>query len=965
MLTTTVLTRQDGAQLASYYEDAADDYYAKEGEASAWQGKAAEALKLSGPVDPRDFRMMLDGHIALGVYARAASNRHDSKERLGIDLTFSAPKSVSIQAFLGGDERIIVAHDRAVARALEHTEERAQARAKIGGRSQTETTSNLAIAKWRHETSREQDPQLHTHAVVMNFTRRSDGQWRALKNDEIVKSTKYLGAVYRTELATELQKIGYELRHDPGGTFELAHISRQQVEAFSRRSKQVEANLSERGLDRDSATAGQKQVAALSTREKKASVDRDALFRSWRERAKEAGISFDKPGPSVGVGHYDNSPWQAAADAEAAKRAVAFSVAHHTERQSILTRGELVDTALRQGMGKVRLAHIDSEVERRIGEGYLIREAPLYRLSDAKDGEAGKTARAWSAELVALGIDAREASVRTDQAIVRGRLVPAEIRYTTQTALAREKAILAVEAAGRGAVVPIAPVEIVRERIAGAGLAPGQADAVEATLASPDRVVGVQGLAGTGKTTMLKAAAAIAEAEGFQVRAIASYGSQVNVLRGEGFQANTLAAFLNSKDKGIDDRSVLVLDEAGVVPARLMERFLRTAEEAGARVVLLGDTAQTKAIEAGRPFDQLQAAGMRTARMEEIQRQRDPELRDAVRLAALGDAESALSKLRSVAEYRDDGERRAAIVADYMALSSAERDRALILAITNEARFDLNRRVREASGLDDQGRTYDALIRRDTTQAERRHARNYHRGDLIQPEKDYPRLGLGRGSMYEVLENGPGNRLHLRASDGARVEVSPANLKKLSVYEPARLEFAVGDAVRTTRNDPALDVTNGDRFRVARIDPEARSLVLEDGRRQVVLDTSKALHLDHAYSMTVHGAQGATADRVLFDADTRPRTLARGVFYTGISRPRLETRIYTDNIAKLPETIRRDTEKHAAMDLVRAGDHRERPGPNAGDRAWRPGVSELERQAARAEITPPGLERQRDGGFER
>jgi ATP-dependent exoDNAse (exonuclease V) alpha subunit len=281
-----------------------------------------------------------------------------------------------------------------------------------------------------------------------------------------------------------------------------------------------------------------------------------------------------------------------------------------------------------------------------------------------------------------------------------------------------------------------------------------------------------------------------------------------------------------------------------------MERFLRTAQEAGARVVLLGDTAQTKAIEAGRPFDQLQAAGMRTALMDEIQRQRDPELRDAVRLAAFGDTDAALTKLRIVQEFKDDQERRGAIVADYMALSPAERDKALILAITNEARFDLNDMVRDAIGLTGRGEDHDALTRRDTTQAERRYARNYHLGDLIQPEKSYPRLGLERGALYKVLENGPDNRLLLGAADGSRVEVSPASLKKLSVYEPVRLEFAIGDAVRTTRNDPALDVTNGDRFRVTGIDRVARTITIEDGKRQVVLDGSKPLHLDHAYAMT-------------------------------------------------------------------------------------------------------------------
>jgi ATP-dependent exoDNAse (exonuclease V) alpha subunit len=425
----------------------------------------------------------------------------------------------------------------------------------------------------------------------------------------------------------------------------------------------------------------------------------------------------------------------------------------------------------------------------------------------------------------------------------------------------------------------------------------------------------------------------------FQVRAIASYGSQVNVLRGEGFQANTLAAFLASKDKGIDGRSVL---EAGAVPARLMERFLRTAQEAGARVVQLGDTAQTKAIEAGRPFDQLQAAGMRTALMDEIQRQRDPELRHAVRLAAFGDTDAAFTKLRSVQEFKDDQERREAIVTDYMALSPAERNKALILAITNEARFELNRRVCEATGLEGKGRTYDALIRHDTTQAEHHYARNYYLGDLIQPEKDYPLAWPGaRGSL-------PG------AGERSRQSTPPRRRRRIAARglagEPEEaLGLRAGPAgIRHRRHRPDHPQRSGagcDQRRSVpchRIDRVARTVTIEDGKRQVVLDSSKPLHLDHAYSMTVHGAQGATADRVLFEADTRPRTLAPDVFYVGISRPRIEARIYTDDIGKLPEAIRLDTVKHAAMDLVRAG---------------------TERQVVREHVRGP--ERQRDEGFQR
>jgi conjugative relaxase-like TrwC/TraI family protein len=185
VLSIKILTRQDVGRAASYYEDGADDYYVKEGEASAWQGKGAELLGLAGPVDEQRLRELLAGRVGDGPPSRAHS-RHDVNTRIGIDLTFSAPKSVSLQALIGGDVTIFRAHDLAVERALAVAEEHAQARSKHQGRSRVEDTGNLVVAKFRHETSRELDPQLHTHALVLNLTRRRDGEWRALRNDQIV-----------------------------------------------------------------------------------------------------------------------------------------------------------------------------------------------------------------------------------------------------------------------------------------------------------------------------------------------------------------------------------------------------------------------------------------------------------------------------------------------------------------------------------------------------------------------------------------------------------------------------------------------------------------------------------------------------------------------------------------------------------------------------------------------------------
>lgn len=922
MLSHKVLTRQDVGDAAGYYEDGADDYYTQEGEASAWQGKGAESLGLNGAVDSKRFRELLSGEVQPGVAITRDGTRKDSKSRLGIDLTFSAPKSVSLQALVGGDAQIIKAHDRAVARALEIAEERAQARKKIDGRSQVETTGNLVVAKFRHETSREQDPQLHTHAVVMNLTQRADGQWRALKNDELVKMNKYLGAVYRAELATELQRLGYNIRHDRDGLFELAHIDRKQLEGFSQRGAQIEARLSAAGLDRDTATPGQKQQATMQSRARKVSVERESLHAEWRGRAKELRIDFDRRG-WAGQGAKGEGGRTVAREmapesfpaALAARNAVRYAVDHLTERQSVMSERVLLDTAMKQAVGAAKLNHIQAEIRQQVEKGYLIQEAPKYRPADQIGQGEGQTRAAWVAELVAKGQDKRAAGERVDSAIARGGLVPVEPRYTTQTAREREKLIMQIERDGREKLPAIMTREAVADRLAGASLNAGQRSAVELILTTQNRVVAVQGFAGTGKSHMLNEAKAEIEGAGYQVRALAPYGSQVKALRELGVESNTLASFLKAKDKAIGAKTVLVVDEAGVVPARLMQQVLQVAEKAGARVVLVGDTAQTKAVEAGRPFDQLQVAGMATARMDEIQRQKDPVLKEAVELAAKGATTASLDRIKSINQIENDQERRAAVAKDFIQLPAGERDRTLIVSGTNEARREINRMVREDLGTAGKGVEFDTLIRRDTTQAERRFSKNYRVGDIIQPEKDFPRSGLKRGELYKVEDTGPGNRLTVRAESGVSITFSPMTHRQLSVYQPERAELARGDVVRITRNDAQLDVANGDRFKVA--DVAAGKLTLSDGKRTVELKADKPLHLDHAYATTVHSAQGLTSDRVLIDAHSKSLTTAKDVYYVAISRARHEARIYTDNVKELPAAIARESVKLAALDIER------------------------------------------------
>lgn len=927
MLTTTVLTHSASStgsghsphatSVAHYYAEA-DDYYYKEGHATEWAGKGAEALGLSGPVDQEQFRLMLLGKLPNGA-SIATTFDQDNAKRMGVDLTFSAPKSVSMQALIGGDTQVIAAHDMAVAKALEYAETLAVSRRKTKGKSAREVTGNLVIAKFRHDLSRLKDPQLHTHAIALNATQRSDGQWRALSNEALLKQTKLIGAVYRAELATELQRLGYGVRVlDNEGAFELDHISREQLEAFSQRSQVIEEALANQGKTRATASSLEKRVIALSTRKRKEDLDRDVLQQYWQEKSRDLKLSLTKPAPAAlkplttdGV----PTPLNPANDA------VRFAVNHLTERQSVMSEHDLITTAVQHAVGRTTPDAVRAEIKQQIKTGYLIQEAPRYRMASESPHAVGRTDHGWVTELAKSKNMSRQlAKAYVADAIQKGTLVQTAPRFTTQTALTREKTILKMEREGRATVVPIMAAERVAEALATTDLNVGQRDAVSVMLTSSNRFAGVQGLAGTGKTHMLKAAVKLADEGGHRVIAVAAYGSQVKAVEEAGVKGYTLAAFLAMKENPVDAKTIVVLDEAGVVPTRQMEQVMKLVERQGARMVLAGDIQQTKAIEAGRPFAQLQAQGMQTAAMNEIQRQQNTELKRAVELAAKGDVPASLQNIRGITELKEMDQRHQRIVSDYMVLQEHERAGTLVVSGTNEARRNLNDGMRVALDLKGKGRDVATLHRIDLTQAQRRHAPSYKIGDVIQPERDYTRAQLERSQLYTVKDVLPHNQLLLQASDGQTRVVDPKKNTHLSLYRLEQTELAKGDWVRITRNNPSLDVANGDRMRVAEVQPDR--VILRSAHpdpeksREVEFTTAKPLHLEHAYATTVHSAQGLTSDRVMIDADTQSLTSARDVYYVAISRARHSAKIYTDAVASLPTAFGRENIKHAALDLA-------------------------------------------------
>lgn len=841
----------NGAAAASYYE-AADDYYARDHGPSAWWGAGAASLGLQGAVDSGEFAALLDGRLPSGeTLHHAAAGR-----RGGTDGTFSAPKSVSLQALVGGDSRIIEAHRLAVERALAYAQTLVGCRVTEDGITHSERTGNLVVASFTHDLSRACDPQLHTHCVMVGATRRADGQWRACDNQAIYRHKMLLGVLYRAELARELQALGYAVRLTHGdGRFELAHINDRQVKAFSQRSAAIEEYLKEhQGLERGEASAWDKKLVAVITREKKTDVDRAYLRQEWEALSATQGIDYSRPQTVLGV--------HARPDAATV---LVQAIAHVSERQSVFSQQVVVQAALERGVGFTTLSDIDGALKEAIACGQLIRE-----------GE----------------------------------------RYTTPDAQRLERELLGIEERGRAALHPIYRGErsaLVAQLM---GLSDGQRDAVLGVLLSVNQVIGIQGRAGVGKTTLLKMAAAQARSCGYAVKGLAPSASAARELGGAGMDAQTITTFSHQQSKALDAKTLLIVDEAGMASTRQLHGILSEAAAAGCRVVLVGDTAQLQSVEAGKPFAQLQAHGMHTAAVNQIQRQKSQLLKHAVELAVRGHTVMAVQVLdKHITEIVHAATRFEKIASDYVALSDSERATTLVIAGTRYARSEVNRCIRSQLGLADQGQEFALLDRKDHTAQQARSILSYETGDLVLAQTDYASLGLKRGDTATVVER-LDRCIMLERADGVRIPWQPALATKLTAYVSVKRSLSVGDLVRVTANDRMRGLVNGDMARVSAIAPHGQTLTVcfQDGRT-VQLDGRRPLPLDHGYCSTVHSSQGQTCDRVLIEADAHSLTANENTFYVAISRARYHAQIYTDDREMLPFAMSREIENLSALDV--------------------------------------------------
>ncbi|MCU1224606.1 MAG: conjugative relaxase domain protein [Edaphobacter sp.] len=867
--------------------------YYKQGDAvrGEWQGQLAARLGLSDEVSPLEFSRLAEGknptteeqmvkHRAAMEYKNPDGTTTKAVEhRAGWDATFSAPKSVSLTALVGGDDRVREAHRAAVTTALDELERYTQAR--IGGNNPAETTGKFIAAKFEHDTARPVDgyaaPQLHTHAVIFNVTERANGSTRALQERGFFESQQYATAVYQSALTYQLRTLGYEIESGRSGAPEIKGYSQEYLDASSPRSRQIKEQLEKTGYSGPEAA----QIAAHSTRERKQSRTPQGVLAAHKEMAASFG----------------NQPRQVVAAALArtekrerqpeqrphAKEAVTFARDSIFEREAVADERAILRDALRRGMGDATYRDIRAEFDRR-------QEAGDFRSVQGTKHSSGRS-------------------------------------FTTPEMIASERANIRYVLEGRNAVEPIMDAERAREQAGTRSfLNDSQRRVIEEVLNSSDRIHGLQGLAGTGKTTTLQTIREGAEANGYVVEGFAPTSKAAGQLREAGIEAATLQSFLargqNHPAADPANRHLYMLDESSLASTKQMRSFLGKLKVED-RVLVIGDTRQHQGVDAGRPFQQMQEAGMQTSQLDKIVRQKNPELLQAVQHLAHNETTKGIAMLAEqgrITEIANSNNRIAAIARDY----ASQPENTIIVSPDNRSRQEINEAVRvelrKAGLLAVDGEVFRTLTHRsDMTGADRSWAARYKVGDVLQYTTGSKAEGIERNSFSVVRSiDARANSIAVEVENGSTVTYDPRRLRGVNVFREIEREFAVGDRLQWTAPNKELGVANRDLGTVVGLE-EGKMTLRIDGKtaRLVTFDAAEFRQFDHGYAVTSHSSQGLTAGRVLanFDTDSNRNLINTRLAYVAISRASNDAHIYTNDAERLGEKLASSISKTSALEV--------------------------------------------------
>jgi conjugative relaxase-like TrwC/TraI family protein len=869
------------------FANAKDNYYT-EGERvrGEWQGQLSKRWGLTGEVQEQQFARLSEGqhpvtgeqlvrHQTVREYENVRGETVRTMEhRAGWDATFSAPKSVSLTALVGGDDRVREAHRESVRTALDEMEKYVQAR--MGGNAPAQTSGAWAVAKFEHDSSRPVNgyaaPQLHTHAVVFNVTETADGKTRALQPQELYRTQQYATAVYRSELAAHLQGLGYEIERGEHGQPEMKGYTREYLEASSPRRQQIEEHMEAAGRS----GAGAAQIAAHQTRDAKQLLSHDEVRAQHQKMAAEYGQQpqrvLAEAAQRPGIELIPEQSQRAANDG------MSYARERGMEREAVADERSLMRDALKHTMGEARLPEIRTEFERRAVAGNLIEV----------EGKAGRAGRA----------------------------------YTTAEMQGYERELIEHMRMGQGTRDVLADGNARQHTMEQhAHLSVSQRSAVDMVLTSRDQMMALEGVAGAGKTTSLAAVREAAERAGYKIEGFAPTSRAAQKLAEAGIETQTLQRHLARGERADDGQKRLyVIDETSMASTQQMHTLVVRLKE-NDRVLFVGDTRQHEAVEAGRPYAQLQEAGLRTAHLDEIIRQKDPALKEAVEQLARGEVREAIGNLNQqgrILEIKDRHERIGEIAHEYVRSPEGT----LVVSPDNESRREINNAIHQAMQADgkvsgEEHRVHVLYARQNIGGADRQHAQNYEKGDVIRYSKGSKPLGIEAGEYARVTATDrETNMVTVKRHGGEELSYDPRRLQGVTVYRDHERSFAQGDRVQLTAPYPAEKLANRELGTVEQIDKGGNLKLKMDSGREVEFNARQHPHLDYGYAVTSHSSQGQTADRVLIHVDSAQahgELLNSRMAYVSVSRAQFDVKMYTNDAKTLGQDLSRNVTKATAV----------------------------------------------------
>jgi conjugative relaxase-like TrwC/TraI family protein len=849
------------ADAEKYFDEhlAQNDYYAAgEIRPGLWIGAGAERLRLANEVTRDQFHALCENRNPETGERLTQRQLKKNKRRVLYDFTCSAPKSVSVLAVTLDDERLVAAHEEAARLAFRELETFAATRVRKEGNQGHRTTGNLAAAAFTHTSSRTLDPQLHTHFTVFNATfDESEKCWKALEARGMYDAIRYGTAVYRNELAKRVQQIGYRIQPAKHG-FDIEGVSDEVLKRFSKRSQQRDAVV--KAMEQKLGRKLSNNAVALAVHQSRVEKIKGISTAEVREQ-QLAQLSADER-QSLEILRRSAHSTRLPRIPLVENQALNHAVEHVFERKSVVPEYELLNVALSHRFGAVDLNHLKAAVKH-------------------------------SADLV-----------KTERGI------------STQQILATELALIQTVNAGCDAVAPLHPGYRPAD-----WLGEDQRRAIYHVLRTSDRITGLRGLAGSGKTTALRELVAACKEAKIEPLFCAPTAAATEVLRKEGFQAKTLENLLLTKP-ALSARQLVVLDEAGAVGIDAMKRLFDLAHNA--RVVLSGDTGQHASVARGDALRILERhSDFKSGQLTAIRRQRKAEYRKAVELAAqkrTAEAFAQLERMDAVVEFSDGTLHDSAAKSYLKAL--AENKSALLVAPTWAEIEAVTEKVRAAmktsgrlAGEEKEFSVFDSLS---WTEAQKRDARQYRPGMVLRFHVSAHGFEKNESVAVAAVDH---DSLKIQRADGSEdIFALGAGAAGFDVGEKRKLKVAAGDKLLLQANAVAgrKHFINGELVEVKAI--QGDSVLLADGR---VIPAGYHT-FTHGYAVTSHAAQGKTVDEVLVVASSRSLpAVHQEQFYVSISRGRERCQVFTDDAELLRSHVTHSSARLAAVEALPARKQRD------------------------------------------